>query len=54
MEVFSLKTNIDAVITIRNFFKTEDDDIRKKEFNKIYEKFINATMSIINSVSCKK
>lgn len=54
MEVFSLKTNIDAVITIRNFFKTEDVDIRKKEFNKIYENFINTMMSIINGVSGKE
>ena len=37
-----MKTNIDAIITIRNIFKTEDIDIRKKEFNKRYENFINA------------
>ena len=36
-----MKTNIDVIITIRNIFKTEDMDIRKKEFNKRYENFIN-------------
>lgn len=41
-----MKTNIDAIITIRNIFKTEDIDIRKKEFNKRYENFINAAVSI--------
>lgn len=42
-----MKTNIDAIITIRNIFKTEDIDIRKKEFNKRYENFINAAVSTI-------
>lgn len=36
-----MKTNIDVIITIRNIFKTEDIDIRKAEFNKRYENYIN-------------
>lgn len=36
-----MKTNIDAIITVKNIFKTEDIDIREKEFNKRYENFIN-------------
>ncbi len=40
-----MKTNIDAIITVRNIFKTEDIDIRKKEFNKRYENFINMVVT---------
>lgn len=40
-----MKTNIDAIITVKNIFKTEDIDIRKTEFNKRYENFINAVVA---------
>lgn len=40
-----MKTNIDAIVTVKNIFKTEDMDMRKREFNKRYENFINAVVA---------